>query len=330
MNLPKPISVETIWAEIKEVYNPVFLEKLIEIPGARVYAFGGIVTDPPLGKKWKDLDVRVILDTPPNERDEAVFAVLEKYTNIIQRFTFPDGTVFRVKVPGGKDMIIDIGAANNFDKFRADFRASAIFVDLKTGEVVELRESCVEDFQNGIIRTLDEPRAQLKSEPRIMFRALKFATKTGFSIDPELNQILKQEKVLIKDALDETISHIRKYGKDSIAEYYLGNIFGGFKANASVYVGLLYQYDFLKEMCLSLQKLCGENKNVVVKNNAAKFKGLTTLEDNLSLFLSTIAKAISDNPSGCFEVLKKIFALDTDRSDGNEFVVDPKKIVFVS
>ena len=329
MSSLKIISVDTIWAEIKKAYNPIFLEKLIEIPKAKVYAFGGIVTDPLLGKSWKDLDVRVILDILPDERDRAVSAVLEKYTDIIQRFTFTDGTVFRVKVLDGKDMIIDVGAANNFEKFRADFRASAIFVDLKTGEVVELGESCVNDFQNGIIRTLDEPNAQLEFEPRIMFRALKFAAKTGFSIDTELERILKQKKALIKDALNETLSHLQQYGKDSIAEYYLGNIFGGFKADAAVYVDLLYKYGFLKEMCLSLQQLCGEHKNVVVENNAEEFKKLTAFEDKLSLFLSAIAKSISTNPAACFEFLKKALALDTDRSDGNEFAVDPTKIVFV-
>ncbi|MDP2651795.1 MAG: hypothetical protein Q8O94_01530 [bacterium] len=323
------VSVETIWEEIKKVYNPVFLEKLIEIPGARVYAFGGIVIDPSLGKKWKDLDIRVILDLPPDERDRTVLAILEQHTNIIQRFSFAEGTVIRVKVPGGKDMIIDIGIANSLQKFRSDFKAAAIFIDLKTGEVAEQGESCVEDFRNRIVRTLDEPNAQFEFEPRIMFRALKFAVKTGFSIDPELGEIMRQKKALIQKALDETVLHIQEFGRDSMTEYYLGNIFGGLKTNAEVYVDLLFTYGFLEEMCRYLQKLCGEKKNIIILNNASAFKEPGSLENKLSLLFSTFAKSISDTPSVCFESIKKIFAMDSNRSDGGEFTIDPAKIVFV-
>jgi tRNA nucleotidyltransferase/poly(A) polymerase len=322
------VSVDTIWSEIKSAYNPTFLEKLIEIPSARVYAFGGIVIDSLLGKKWKDLDIRVILDLESAERDRIVLAVLEQYTNVIQTFSFVEGTVYRVKVPNGKDMIIDVGIANSLQKFRSDFKACALFVDLKTGELVEQGESCIKDFHDRVIRTLDKPEAQLEFEPRIMFRALKFAAKSGFSIDPELGRIMKEKTALIQNALQETVSHIQKGGKDSVTEYYLGNIFGGLKSNAALYVELLFTYGFIEEMCLYLQKLCGEKKEIVVKNNAGAFKELTTLEDKLSLLFSTLAKSISDSPAHCFECIKKTFALNTDRSDGNEFVINSAQLVF--
>lgn len=323
---------DQIWSEIKKAYDPTFIEKLLEIENACTYAFGGIVSDLSLGKPWKDLDIRVILDLPQVERDKAVIDVLEKYTNIIQMFEFPEGTVVRVKVDGGKDMIIDVGIANSFEKFRSDFTACSIFVDLKSGEVVEIGNNCVEDFKNKIIKPLDEPSQQLENDPSHLFRALKFAAKTGFIIDPKFEKVLKEKKFLIRKAVENVVLYIRENGKDSISEYFLGNIFGGFKVRADVYVDLLEEYGFLEEMCKVIQNLIEDDKNkeIILEKNIGKlFEDLTVFEEKLSLFLSIIAKVISNNPEACFEKIKHIFAFDISRSDGNEFVVDPEKIRFL-
>lgn len=323
-------SFEEIWTEIKKAYNPLFIEKLLEIPNAHTYAFGGIVSDLSLGKPWKDLDIRVILDMPQIERDKSVMDILNEYTDVIQTFEFPEGTVVRVKVAGGKDMIIDVGIANSFEKFRSDFTACSIFVDLKTGDIAEIGKACVEDFRNKVIKPLDEPIEQLENDPSHLFRALKFAAKTGFTIDPQFEKILKEKKNLIQKAVTNVISYLEQNGKDSISEYFLGNIFGGLKAHPDVYVDLLEQYGFLEEMGEALQEVAQDKGKDVQfnKNNGELFKGLTIWEDKLSLFLSIIAKAISNDPVVCFGKLKKAFAFDTARSDGNEFVVDPSKIVF--
>ena len=321
---------EEIWSEIKKAYNPIFIEKLLEIPNAHTYAFGGIVSDLSLGKPWKDLDIRVILDMPQAERDQLVIDVLDQYTTIVQKFEFPEGTVVRVKVAGGKDMIIDVGIANSFEKFRSDFTACSIFVDLKTGDIAEIGNACVEDFRNKVIKPLDEPVAQLEADPSHLFRALKFAAKSGFVIDPQFEEILKEKKSLVQKAVNNVTSYLAQNGKDSISEYFLGNIFGGLKAHPDEYVDLLEQYGFLEEMGKALQEVVEEKGKIIQfdKNNGELFKGLIVWEDKLSLFLSIIAKAISNDPAVCFEKLKKAFAFDTNRSDGNEFVVYPTKVIF--
>lgn len=324
------VSHQRVWQEIQKEYNTKFLEELMDILGANIYVFGGVITDLSLGKPWKDLDVRVILDKPQEERDGVVAQILERHTNIVQKMVFPSGSVFRVKVPGGKDMIVDVGVANNFKDFRADFRASALFMNLKTGVILEIGDSCIDDFQHKRIRTLDETNWQLAFEPRILFRALKFAAKTGFVIDPELDTALRAKKALIKDALEETLTHLRANGKDSTAEYLLGNIFGGLKSDAIVYVDLLYTYGFFEEMCRMLQHECSESSTIEVRNNAPEFANLESLEQKLSLLLSTIAHVISPTPATCFEKLKTLFCFDTNRSDGNEFAIDSAKIEFVA
>lgn len=333
MNQSVIVPVEKIWEEIKKAYNPLFIEELTKIPNAHVYAFGGIVSDLSLGLPWKDLDIRVILNIPKEQRDKSVIDILTQHTNIVQKFEFPEGTVVRVKVPNGKDMIVDVGIGNTLEKFRSDFTACSIFVDLKTGEIVEIGKNCVEDFKNKVIKPLDEPNQQLENDPTHLFRALKFAAKTGFAIDPQFGDILKEKKVLVDRVIRDVINYLRDNGKDSISEYFLGNIFGGLKSNDVVYINLLEEYGFLEEMAKSIQQLVCEDKNKNIslpKDNDKLFEKLNTLEEKLSVFLSIIAKGISENPIACFEEIKKAFAFDTNKSDGNEFVVNLEKINFVS
>lgn len=323
------ISYKTIWKEIRKAYNVSFLEALLEIPDLRVFAFGGIVVDLSLGRPWKDLDIRITYDRPYEERNSTVIKILEKYGCIVQMLDLPGSTVFRVKVPSEKQGLIDVTVSNGLENLRIDSKICAIFIDLKTGEPVELYGSSVEDFRNKIIRSIDNQEEELESNPLYLFRALKLAVKTGFTIDPQFEVLLKKKKTLIQKALDDVISYIRGNGKVSMAENFLGSIFGGLKTDAEAYMNLLYSYGFFEEICRYFNSLCGEAGTVIIENNAEKFRGLKSFEDKLSLLLSTVAKAISTHPAACFEEMKKAFALDTARSDGNEFVVDPAKITFV-
>lgn len=325
------VSFDTVWTEIKKAYNPAFLEALMGLSGAHVYAFGGIITDLSLGKPWKDLDVRVIWDVPRDMQEREVAHALEQYVNIVQKFEFADGLVFRVKEPSGKDMIIDIGIANDFNVFVSDFTACAIFMDLKTGRIVETYPNSVYDLENEIVRM--DPRAygEVEKYPYYPLRALKLATKGGFTIDPEFDKFLRTKRVYVRRAIIELVAYIRENGKDSIAEFYLGNIFGGFKSNASRYVELLKEYGYLQEICLALQDEFGTKQVAVIvpSHLSERFSKTETLEQRLSLLMSIIAHTISNTPTECFTVLVHAFAFDTDRNDGNEFVVDPAKITFI-
>ncbi|GEM_PF-4601234 len=326
------VSFDTVWTEITKAYNPAFLKALMEIPGARVYAFGGIITDLSLERPWKDLDVRVIWDTPRDVQEREIIRVLEQHVDIVQKFVFVDGLVFRVREPNGKNMIIDIGVANNFGVFISDFTACSIFMDLKTGEIAEMYPNSIHDLEQEIVRMDPKVYGELEKYPFYPLRALKLATKGNFTIDPDFGAFLKTKGAYVQRAMNELTAYIRKNGKDSVAEFYLGNIFGGFKSNASRYAELLEEYGYLREMCLALQEPFGTKQMPVVvpSHLLERFIITETLEQKLSLLVSVIAHSISNTPIECFTALVHAFAFDTDRSDGNEFVVDPTKIVFVS
>lgn len=325
------VSFDDVWAEIKKAYNPDFLEALMALPGVHVYAFGGIITDLSLGKSWKDLDVRVIWDAPREMQEREIVRVLEPHVNIVEKFVLIDGIVFRVKESRGKDMIIDIGVANNFDVFISDFTACSVFMDLKTGEIVEMYPNSVKDLERQVVRM--DPRAygELDKYPFYPLRALKLATKGDFRIDSEFGAFLKTKGAHVRRAITELIAYLRENGKDSVGEFYLGNIFGGLKSNAVRYVALLEEYGYLREIFQALQEKFGTKDIpiVLLSNLSERFVAASTLEEKLSLFLSIASQTISKTPSECFAKLTHAFAFDTDRSDGNEFVVNPDKISFI-
>jgi len=325
------VTFDTVWSEIKKEYNPAFLQALMELPGAHVYAFGGIITDLSLGRPWKDLDIRVIWDVPREVQERDVAHALEKHVDIKQKMSFVDGLVFRVKEPSGKDMIIDIGVANNFNVFISDFTSCAIFMDLKTGDIFEMYDNGVRDLEQEVVRMDPKAYSELEKYPFYTLRALKLAAKGSFKIDPEFGQLLKTRGTYVQRAINDLVTYLHENGKDSSGEFYLGNIFGGFK-NATRYVSLMEEFGYLRDICQALQAQFGSpNKKIVLEENSSeRFKNATSLEESLSLFLSLVAEAISDTPAECFTILAHAFCFDTDRSDGNEFPIDPTKIIFTS
>ncbi len=325
------VSFDTVWTEITKAYDTTFLKALLKMPGVHVYAFGGIVVDLSLGNQWKDLDLRVIYEERDRSLRKMILDVLKRYTSIVQEFSFPGGVAYRVYAPAEKRTLIDVTVSGDFEGVRIDSKICAIFIDLKSGTVRELYKGSIEDFKNGIIRPINGQIEQIAENPLYLFRALKLAVKTRFAIDVQFEKILRDKRFLIRKAVSDTVSYLRENGKDSIGENFLGSIFGGLRQDAPMYVNLLIDYGFLEEMCEELQKLgYGKNNSMKTSFDCEPFKNELVFEEKLSLFLSSIAKSISDSPSVCFESLKKAFAFDTDRSDGNEFVVDPTKIVFVS
>lgn len=328
------VPLETIWSEIRKAHDPVFLEHLLQTDGARVFAFGGIVRDTSLGKPWKDLDLKVVWPVSYDERKRVIEQTLKETATMLQTVEFreSDGIVFRITSPREKQTVIDVSVTGAVEHFPPDFKACALFVDLQSGEVVELGPSCLKDFENGAVRPLNDDYEQaLEQEPHLLFRAVKLAAQTGWTIDPQFAEAIRRKKHLIRKAISHVLDYLKQNGKDSFGEYNLGNIFGGLKSNPVRYVQLFSEHGLLEESCRALQEaVCNEHNELKPVQMEASLADAKTIEEKVSLFLSSIAKSISNNPSVCFESLKKAFALDTDRSDGNEFPIDPTKINFVA
>jgi tRNA nucleotidyltransferase/poly(A) polymerase len=70
------------------------------------------------------------------------------------------------------------------DAERRDFTINGMFFDPVTGEVIDFVGGR-EDLRNGIIRAIGDPHARLAEDKLRMMRAIRFAARFSFSIDPE-------------------------------------------------------------------------------------------------------------------------------------------------
>ena len=71
------------------------------------------------------------------------------------------------------------------DVFRRDFTINSLLENLHTGEIQDITGRAYDDLRNGLIRTPLEPRLTFYDDPLRMLRALRFAAKLGFQIEPD-------------------------------------------------------------------------------------------------------------------------------------------------
>lgn len=70
------------------------------------------------------------------------------------------------------------------DILRRDFTINTLLKNLHTGEILDLTGQAMEDIRSGIIRTPTEPETTFYDDPLRMLRAIRFAVRLGFEIEP--------------------------------------------------------------------------------------------------------------------------------------------------
>lgn len=93
------------------------------------------------------------------------------------------------------------------DAFRRDLTINALFYNINTSQIEDFTGKGVEDLRNGIIRTPLEPLQTLTDDPLRALRAIRFASRYGFSLDPNLIEAARSRDV--KEALRNKISRER-------------------------------------------------------------------------------------------------------------------------
>lgn len=83
------------------------------------------------------------------------------------------------------------------DVLRRDFTINTLLENLHTGEVLDLTGLAIADIEAGIIRTPTEPETTFFDDPLRMMRAVRFASRFGFTIEEKTwRAILKDVKRL--------------------------------------------------------------------------------------------------------------------------------------
>jgi poly(A) polymerase len=69
------------------------------------------------------------------------------------------------------------------DALRRDFTVNSLFYDPRTFQVIDYVGG-LEDLQTRLIRTVSDPEVRMREDPVRMIRAVRFAAKLGFEIEP--------------------------------------------------------------------------------------------------------------------------------------------------
>ncbi|MFO7693092.1 MAG: polynucleotide adenylyltransferase PcnB [Vicinamibacterales bacterium] len=79
------------------------------------------------------------------------------------------------------------------DAFRRDFTLNALFYDIATFSVIDYVGG-LEDLRAGVVRSIGDPVVRFREDPVRMQRAVSFAARLGFTIDPPVLDAIASER----------------------------------------------------------------------------------------------------------------------------------------
>jgi poly(A) polymerase len=85
------------------------------------------------------------------------------------------------------------------DAFRRDFTINALFYDIATFAIIDYVGG-LQDLRDGLIRSIGDPRQRFQEDPVRMLRAVAFAARLGFRLDPPVVAAIREHRGLIANA----------------------------------------------------------------------------------------------------------------------------------
>jgi len=143
-----------------------------------------------------------VIEARPEQSKHLETAVLNIYGNSVD-FVSPRAEVYTPdsRIPQTKP------ASPEEDASRRDFNFNSLFYNLDTGEVEDFTGKGLEDLKSKTVRTPIDPKITFMDDPLRILRAIRFATRFGFELDPELINAAKDPEV--QDSLHKKISRER-------------------------------------------------------------------------------------------------------------------------
>jgi poly(A) polymerase len=188
------------------------LYRLIDA-GHNAYLVGGGVRDLMIGRRPKDFDVATSAH-PQEVRD--LFRnsrLIGRRFRLVHVFFGQDNievATFRRRaedVPESEDPLIRHD--NTFgtpveDAFRRDFTINSLFYNPRTFHVIDYTGG-VADLQKRLIRTIGDPEVRMREDPVRMLRAVRFAAKLDFEIEPATRIAIERHR---EDLLNASVPRL--------------------------------------------------------------------------------------------------------------------------
>lgn len=176
--------------------------------GHEAYVVGGGIRDLMLGARPKDFDVAT------SARPEEVRKLFRRARLIGRRFPivhvvygrdFVEVTTFRAS-EGEERLLHESGRIlrdSTFgtlaeDALRRDFTVNALYYDPRTRQVLDFAGGLA-DINGRVMRLIGVPELRYREDPVRMLRALRFAAKLGFALDPATEAPIRELAPLLAD-----------------------------------------------------------------------------------------------------------------------------------
>ena len=204
--------------------------------GVNAYVIGGYVRDSILGRKSKDIDI--VVEGSGTELASKVGQKLCSHVSVFARY----GTAM-VRTPDGVEIefvgarkesysadsrkpAVEQGTLTD-DQLRRDFTINALSFSLQREDYGSLYDPFggLADLEKGLIRTPLDPDRTFSDDPLRMIRAIRFATKLSFTIDPIVFDSIKRNRhrlaILSAERVSEELNKILMTPKPSVGFYLL-------------------------------------------------------------------------------------------------------------
>jgi poly(A) polymerase len=160
--------------------------------GHEAYLVGGCVRDLYLGRRPKDFDIATSATPETIRRLFRNSRIIGRRFKLAHVFFGPkiiETSTFRAppQSTGDDDPLIthdnEWGSVED-DARRRDFTVNGLFFDVETEKIVDFVDG-LDDLEGKLIRTIGDPTVRFQEDPVRMIRAIKFAARLHFDIEPE-------------------------------------------------------------------------------------------------------------------------------------------------
>jgi putative nucleotidyltransferase with HDIG domain len=178
--------------------------------GHRAYLVGGCVRDLLLGAKPKDFDIATdarpdrIMDLFPNSgKVGAHFGVVlvRDVFDQVEVATFRSDQEYE---DGRRPSAVHFETDPRHDVLRRDFTINGLLMDVENGEVLDFVGGRA-DLEAGLVRAIGDPDARFEEDHLRLLRAVRFAARLGFEIEPRTFAAIERHSRLIRRVSAERV-----------------------------------------------------------------------------------------------------------------------------